>query len=55
MIQNNESILLPKSMKNRESILTIAHAFEISMKSNEKNRREKFYKLLRELLDSGLL
>ncbi len=55
IFKNNQSGFLPKSKRKRELIQLIAHAFEISMEVPEEQRREKFYQLLSEFVELGLL
>ena len=55
IFKNNQSEFLPKSKSKRELIQLIAHAFEISMEVPEEKRREKFYQLLLEFVEFGLL
>ena len=55
VLVNDQSELLPNSKPKRELIQYIAHAFEISMLAPEEERREKFYQLLLEFANSGLL
>ena len=55
IFKNNQSEFLPKPKSKRELIQLIAHAFEISMEVPEEQRREKFYQLLSEFVELGLL
>ena len=55
IFKNDQSEFLPKSKSKRELIQLIAHAFEISMEVPEEKRREKFYQLLSEFVEFGLL
>ena len=55
VLVNDQSELLPNSKPKRELIQHIAHAFEISMLAPEEERREKFYQLLLEFANLGLL
>ena len=55
IFKNDQSEFLPKSKSKRELIQLIAHAFEISMEVPEEKRREKFYQLLSEFVESGFV
>ena len=55
VFENNQSPLLPNPKSKKELIQRIAYAFEISMRAPEEKRREKFYQLLSEFVELGLL
>ena len=51
VVINPQSALLPKPRSKRELASLIAIAFEIAMLAPQKERRRRFYKLLRQLLN----
>ena len=55
ILENSQSIFLPSGTNKRELIKYIAYAYELAMETPEANRRERFYQLLSEFVNLGLL
>ena len=55
IVENNDSVFLPKSKSKRKVTRLIAYAFEISRQAPEEERKKKFYQLLSDFVKSDLL